>query len=120
MAARARLGGEVMHVFADAADVRVVVFRDDGDTKSTSVRYCRCISRDTTEAGHVPPGPRDIWLWMITIVDDVLVEKFWYRLRRGDARGAARAIWELVIGFPGCWLGLIALVALALVLVRLV
>jgi hypothetical protein len=62
------------------------------------------------------PGLRDIWLWVITVLDDVLVEKFWYRLRRGDVRGAARAIGELFTGFPGCWLILVALVALGLLL----
>jgi hypothetical protein len=66
----------------------------------------------------VPPGLRDVWLWAITVLDDVLVEKFWHRLRGGDARGAARAIWELVIGFPGCWLGVLVVVALIILLVR--
>jgi hypothetical protein len=46
---------------------------------------------------------------MITVLDDVLVEKFWYRLRRGDVRGAARSIGELFTGFLGCWLVLVAL-----------
>jgi hypothetical protein len=53
---------------------------------------------------------------MITVLDDVLVEKFWYRLRRGDVRGAARSIGELFAGFPGCWLTLVALVALGILL----
>lgn len=66
----------------------------------------------------MPPGLRDIWRWTITVLDDVLVEKFWYRLRRGDVGGAARSIWELVIGFPGCSLVLAALIVLAVVLVR--
>jgi hypothetical protein len=66
----------------------------------------------------MPPGPRDLWLWMITVLDDVFVEKFWYRLKRGDARGAARSIWELVIGFPGCWVALVALVVLGVVIAR--
>jgi hypothetical protein len=60
-------------------------------------------------------GPRDIWRWIVTVLDDVLVEKFWYRLRRGDVRAAARSITELFTGFPGCWvilLGIIVLVAL--------
>ena len=65
------------------------------------------------------PGPRDIWLWMITVLDDVLVEKFWYRLRRGDVRGAARSIGELFTGFPGCWLALVALLTLVVLLVRM-
>jgi hypothetical protein len=54
---------------------------------------------------------------MITVLDDVLVEKFWYRLRHGDVRGAARSIGELLTGFPGCWLALVAIVALGILLV---
>jgi hypothetical protein len=46
---------------------------------------------------------------MITVLDDVFVEKFWYRLRRGDLRGAGRSIGELLTGFPGCWLVVVAL-----------
>jgi hypothetical protein len=66
----------------------------------------------------VAPGPRDIWLWMITVLDDVVVEKFWYRLRRGDVRGAVRSIGELFTGFPGCWLGILGLVALGVLFAR--
>lgn len=55
------------------------------------------------------PRPRDLWLWALTILDDVLVGKFWYRLKRGEVRGAARSIGELLTGFPGFWLALAAL-----------
>lgn len=64
------------------------------------------------------PGPRDIWLWIVTIFDDIFVEKFWYRLRHNDPRGAGRAVGELIIGFPGCWLGVAILAALVILLVR--
>jgi hypothetical protein len=57
---------------------------------------------------------------MITVLDDVFIQKFWYRLRRGDTRGALRSITELLIGFPGCWLFAIALVILAILLIRAV
>ena len=67
----------------------------------------------------MPPRPQDLWRWLVTILDDVLVEKFWYRLRRGDTRGAVRAITEIFTGFPGCWLSLAVLILLVVVLVRL-
>ena len=60
----------------------------------------------------MPPRPQDLWRWLVTILDDVLVEKFWYRLRRGDTGGAVRSITEIITGFPGCWLTLIVLVLL--------
>jgi hypothetical protein len=64
------------------------------------------------------PRPRDLWLWMITVLDDVFVEKFWYRLKRGDVRGAARSIGELFPGFPGCWLAIVVLAVLGILLLR--
>lgn len=66
----------------------------------------------------MPPRPQDLWRWLVTILDDVLVEKFWYRLRRGDTRGAVRAITEIITGFPGCWLLFAALVLVLALLVR--
>jgi hypothetical protein len=66
----------------------------------------------------MPPRPQDIWRWLVTILDDVLVEKFWYRLRRGDTHGALRSVTEIITGFPGCWVLLIALVLLILAIVR--
>ena len=66
----------------------------------------------------MPPKLRDIWLWIITVLDDVFIGKFWYRLRRGDARGALRSITDPLFGFPGCWLIPLALVVLVILLVR--
>jgi hypothetical protein len=66
----------------------------------------------------MPPRPQDLWRWLITILDDVLLEKFWYRLRRGDTRGAARAITEIITGFPGCWLVLAVLILVTVLLAR--
>jgi hypothetical protein len=68
----------------------------------------------------MPPRLQDLWRWFVTILDDVLVEKLWYRLRRGDTRGAVRSITELIPGFAGCWLLLGALVLLVVLLVRFV
>ena len=66
----------------------------------------------------MPPRPQDLWRWLVTILDDVLVEKFWYRLRRGDTRGAVRAITEIITGFPGCWLVLAVLLLTIVLVVR--
>ncbi len=66
----------------------------------------------------MPPRPQDLWRWLVTILDDVLVEKFWRRLRGGDTRGARRAIIEIITGFPGCWLVLAAMVFAIVLLVR--
>jgi hypothetical protein len=52
------------------------------------------------------------------VLDDVFIGKFWYRLRRGDARGALRSITDPLFGFPGCWLIPLALVVLVILLVR--
>jgi hypothetical protein len=71
----------------------------------------------TTDPATMPPRPQDLWRWLVTILDDVLVEKFWYRLRRGDARGALRAITEIVTGFAGCWLVLTVLTLVGVLLV---
>jgi hypothetical protein len=64
------------------------------------------------------PRLQDLWRWLVTILDDVFVEKFWIRLRRGNVRGAVRSIAELITGFPGCWLILAGLALLVLVVVR--
>jgi hypothetical protein len=66
----------------------------------------------------VPLRPRDIWLWMITVFDDLLIEKFWYRLKRGDTRGALRSITEPFVGFVGCWLIPLAVVVAVILLIR--
>jgi hypothetical protein len=78
----------------------------------------RAIARSIRSLDRVPPKPRDIWLWIITVLDDVFIGKFWYRLKRGDTRGALRSITEPIIGFPGCWLIPLAVVVLVILLVR--
>jgi hypothetical protein len=55
---------------------------------------------------------------MITVLDDVLIEKFWYRLKRGDTRGALRSISDPLVGFAGCWLIPLAVVIVIIFLIR--
>lgn len=45
---------------------------------------------------------RDVLKWFITGIDDILVERTWRALRRGDGATAVRTWRELVGGFPGC------------------
>jgi hypothetical protein len=56
---------------------------------------------------------RGIAMWLVTAVDDVVVEKLWPRLRSGDVAGAVRVVADLILGFWGC-VALIAVLALAL------
>lgn len=57
---------------------------------------------------------RDVAMWFVTGFDDIVVERTWRALRRGDRELAARTWRDLVVGFPGCALpiliGLAALV----------
>lgn len=43
--------------------------------------------------------PRDIGWWIVTAVDDLVIEKFWYRLSRGAVADAIRVWTELAAGF---------------------
>ena len=45
---------------------------------------------------------RDIALWFVTGFDDIVVERTWRALRRGDRALTARTWRDLVTGFPGC------------------
>lgn len=45
---------------------------------------------------------RDVVMWFVTAVDDIVVERTWRALRRGDGRTARRTWSELVFGFAGC------------------
>jgi hypothetical protein len=58
---------------------------------------------------------RDVAMWIVTAVDDIVIERTWRALRRGDRELTARTWRDLVVGFPGCALpvlgGLAALVA---------
>jgi hypothetical protein len=60
---------------------------------------------------------RNAAYWFITALDDVLVEKIWFRLRRGDVRGASRVLAELAVGWWGCTATLAAVIVLLIALV---
>jgi hypothetical protein len=53
---------------------------------------------------------RGIGLWFVTGFDDVFVERFWKRLRRGEVAAAFRTFPDVVLGFWGCALPIVALV----------
>ena len=59
---------------------------------------------------------RGVGLWFVTGLDDVFVERFWARLRRGQVAAAFRTFPDVIIGF---WrfalllVGLGAVIALA-------
>jgi len=54
---------------------------------------------------------RGIALWFVTGLDDIFIERFWKRLRRGDVAAAFRVFPDVLLGFWGC-----SLVALLLAL----
>ena len=56
---------------------------------------------------------RMLGLWLVTGFDDFVVERFWWRLRRGDVGGAFRVWSDLLFGFWGC--ALVPLLVAALV-----
>jgi hypothetical protein len=45
---------------------------------------------------------RDVVMWFVTAVDDIVVERTWRALRRGDTATVRRAWSDLVFGFAGC------------------
>lgn len=57
-----------------------------------------------------PPRPllgvrarlRDVAMWFVTGFDDIVIERTWRALRRGDREVTARTWRDLVVGFPGC------------------
>ena len=51
---------------------------------------------------------KDIAMWVVTGIDDIVVERTWRAWRRGDRALAVRTWRELVLGFPGCALPLLA------------
>jgi hypothetical protein len=61
---------------------------------------------------------RGIALWVVTGVDDVFVERFWKRLRRGEVAAAFRVFPDVLLGFWGCSAS-IALAAFLLALLAL-
>ena len=59
---------------------------------------------------------RGVGLWFVTGLDDIFVERFWARLRRGQVAAAFRTFPDVILGF---WrfalllLGLVAAIAIA-------
>lgn len=50
-------------------------------------------------------------MWFVTAFDDIVVERTWRALRRGD-RAVTRGAWrDLVAGFPGCAVPMLLLLA---------
>ena len=41
-------------------------------------------------------------MWFVTGFDDIVIERTWRALRRGDHELTARTWRDLVTGFPGC------------------
>jgi hypothetical protein len=56
---------------------------------------------------------RGIALWFVTGLDDIFVERFWKRLRRGEVAAAFRVFPDVLLGFWGCSVALL-LAALAI------
>lgn len=54
---------------------------------------------------------RDVVMWFVTAVDDIVVERTWRALRRGDTATARRAWGDLVLGFAGCAVPVLLVVA---------
>lgn len=63
---------------------------------------------------------RAFGLWFVTGFDDVVIERCWGRLRRGDVRGALRVWADVLLGWWGCAVVPLALAAvIALVVAAL-
>jgi hypothetical protein len=54
---------------------------------------------------------RDVAMWFVTAIDDIIVERTWRALRRGKPRVAVQTWRDLVLGFPGCALPILAVLA---------
>ena len=50
-------------------------------------------------------------MWFVTAIDDIVLERTWRALRRGDGELAARTWRELAQGFPGCALTVVLAIA---------
>ena len=54
---------------------------------------------------------RDVAMWFVTAIDDILIERTWRALRRGDHPVTTRTWRDLVLGFPGCAVPILVVVA---------
>lgn len=50
-------------------------------------------------------------MWFVTAFDDIVLERTWRALRRGDSALAARTWRDLLGGFPGCALSVLLAIA---------
>lgn len=50
-------------------------------------------------------------MWFVTAFDDFVVERTWRALRRGEGHVTARAWRDLVLGFPGCAIPILVVIA---------
>jgi len=83
------------------------------------------MSASTVRIGGVPPTPsrtpiapmwarlHGITLWFLTGLDDIFVERFWKRLRRGEVVAAFRVFPDVLLGFWGCTAAVLLAVVLA-------
>lgn len=58
------------------------------------------------------PRLRGVALWIYTGLDDVFVERFWKRLRRGEVAAAFRVFPDILLGFWGCSVAVLLAIAL--------
>ena len=56
-------------------------------------------------------------MWFVTAFDDIVIERTWRALRRGDYGVTVRAWRDLVLGFPGCALPILVVLAALVALV---
>lgn len=54
---------------------------------------------------------RDVMMWFVTGFDDIVLERTWRALRRGDGELAVRTWRDLMLGFPGCALTVLLAIA---------
>jgi hypothetical protein len=45
---------------------------------------------------------RGVVMAFVTAIDDVIIERFWKRLRRGEIAPAFRVLGEIAVGWWGC------------------
>ena len=50
-------------------------------------------------------------MWFVTAIDDIVIERTWRALRRGDHPVTSRTWRDLVLGFPGCALPVLGALA---------
>ncbi len=67
----------------------------------------------------MPVPLRDVGRWIVTGLDDIFVERFWTRLKRGEIGAAFRVFPDVILGFSGCTMMALAAALLVVLLVVL-